>query len=112
VATELWSSDLWYLVCLVCTGLCPTRCWIFLIVGWASREDGSIAIWKMVPHWLVWCLWRERNAWHFEDIEQTISDLKLLFFNTLFEWVLGLGIHSIHSLVELIDLCKFDSFYP
>ena len=38
-------------------------------------------------------------------IEQTILELKLLFFQMLYEWVLGHGIFSFHSLVVLIDFC-------
>jgi hypothetical protein len=51
--------------------------------------------------------WRERNARHFEDLERTILELKLFFFQTLYDWVLGLGIFSFHSLVELIDFFNF-----
>jgi hypothetical protein len=77
---------------------------------WVVRKLGSawsLVVWKFVPHCLMWYIWRERNDWHFEDRERTILELKLLFFQTLFEWVVGLGICSIHSLVELIDLCTF-----
>ena len=36
----------------------------------------------LIPHCLLWCLWRERNSRCFEDIERSIPDLKLLFFRT------------------------------
>jgi hypothetical protein len=36
--------------------------------------------------------------------ERTLLEIKLLFFHTLLEWVIGLGNCSIHSIVELIDL--------
>ena len=77
-------------------------CWM----GWFRRHD-SVLVWKMIPHCLIWCLWRERNARHFEDSERHLHELKSLFFHTLFEWVLGSGVSSIHSILELIDLCKF-----
>ena len=44
-------------------------------------------IWLMVPHCLLWCLWRERNSRCFEDKERSISDLKLVFFKTLMDWL-------------------------
>ena len=66
-----------------------------------------IVIWRVVPHCVIWCLWWERSTHHFEDCERTIPMLKFLFFQTLFEWVVGLGLYSIDSLVELIDLCAF-----
>ena len=37
---------------------------------------------SLIPHCLLWCLWRERNSRYFEDIERSIPDLKLLFFRT------------------------------
>ena len=78
-----------------------------LLSGWLGNLGlhGSLVVWRVVPHCVIWCLWRERNAWHFENCERTIPALKLLFFQTLYEWVVGLGIFSIHGLVELIDLC-------
>ena len=39
-------------------------------------------IWSIIPHCLLWCLWRERNSRCFEDIESSFPDLKLLFFRT------------------------------
>jgi hypothetical protein len=63
-------------------------------------------IWWVVPHCVLWCLWRERSARHFEDCERTILELKLLFFQLLYEWIRGLGIFSINSLVDLMDLCN------
>jgi hypothetical protein len=75
-------------------------------LGWLGCHN-SILVWKMAPHCLVWCLWRERNARHFEDSERTINELKLFFFHTLFDWYVGFGACSIHCILELIDLCKF-----
>jgi len=44
-----------------------------------------------MKHQEVWCLWPERNARKFEWCEWTISDLKLQFFRTLFEWMTASG---------------------
>jgi hypothetical protein len=62
-------------------------------------------VWRVVPNCVFWCVWRERNARHFEDSETSIPELKSRFFQLLFEWVKGLGIFSISSLVELLDYC-------
>ncbi len=70
------------------------------------KNHGCIGIWCLIPHCVIWCLWQERNARHFEDHERTILELKLFFFQILYDWVLGLGIFSFHSLVELIDFCN------
>jgi hypothetical protein len=39
--------------------------------------------------------------------ERSVPALKLLFFQILYEWVFTLGLFSINSMVELIDLCSF-----
>jgi hypothetical protein len=50
-------------------------------LGNRGRHE-SILIWKMIPHCLIWCLWRERNSRHFEDSARTAFELKLFFFLT------------------------------
>ena len=72
--------------------------------GLFGRRRNTV-VWRVVPHCVFWCLWRESNACHFEDIEHTILDLKLQLYQLLYEWIKGLGIFSINSLVELLDLC-------
>jgi hypothetical protein len=44
---------------------------------WSGRfaRRGNAAIWCMIPHFLMWGLWRERNAWTFEGCEKTSHDL-------------------------------------
>jgi hypothetical protein len=76
---------------------------------WQGRlsDHQNMVVWKIVPHCLMWYLWRERNARHFEDCKRYTSALKLLFFQTLYDLVLNLGLFSINSMVELIDLCTF-----
>ena len=82
-----------------------------LWAGWLGcfnrHRHRHVAIWRVVPHCVMWCIWRERNARHFEDCELTIPELKLLFFQTLYEWVVSLGCFSLDFLVELIDICTF-----
>ena len=101
------ASDLWSLVFGV-QWVMP-RTVLELFRGWMGKlgRCNSLLVWKMVPHCLVGCLWREQNARHFEDTECTIPELKLFFFHTLFDWVVGSGGFSIHSILELIDHCTF-----
>jgi hypothetical protein len=90
-------------------------CWVMpgqvlqLWAGWqiCVGDTKNLVVWRMVPHCVMWCLWRERNARHFEDSDRSIVDLKLLFFQTLYEWVNSLGFCSINSITELIDYCSF-----
>jgi len=37
----------------------------------------------------MWGLWCERNAWHFEDVEMSVLELRRNVLNTLFVWVLA-----------------------
>ena len=63
----------------------------------------------MVPHCLLWCLWRERNGRCFEDKERSISDLKLFFFSTLMDWLVVLQNQSFLSFLDFLDSCNFFS---
>jgi hypothetical protein len=105
VATDLWSMVF---------GMFGVQ-WVMphtvldLFHGWLGKfgRYDTIKVWKMIPHSLIWCLWRERNARHFEDLERSLPELKLFFFQTLLDWVVGSHVYSIHSIAELIDLCSF-----
>ena len=41
----------------------------------------------------------------FEGNERSIHNLKLSFFQTLFEWVNASGVSSFNSLHDLLDFC-------
>ena len=64
-------------------------------------------IWSIVPHCLMWCLWRERNSRCFEDIERSILDLKLFFFRTLLDWLFALQKKPFPSFIDFLDSCNF-----
>ena len=68
-------------------------CWVmpFSVVGLLACWQGRFGchrngdIWMVVPHCLMWCIWKERNSRCFEDKERSMPDLKLLFFRTLLD---------------------------
>ena len=64
-------------------------------------------IWSIVPHGLMWCLWRERNSRCFEDIDRPIPDLKLFFFRTLLDRLFALQKKSFPSFFDFLDSCNF-----
>ena len=105
LAWELWSMVLglfrvhWVMLCHV----------LDFWAGWQGHYGNhcNLVVWRMVPHCVMWCLWRERNGRHFEDCKGSVSALILLFFHTLYEWVFSLGIFSINSMTDLIDYCSF-----
>jgi hypothetical protein len=43
--------------------------------------------WRLAPLCLLWCIWRERNAWLFEDVETSIVELRKRLLNTLYIWI-------------------------
>jgi hypothetical protein len=57
-------------------------CW------WTSGRPRSVAIWKMVPTCLLWCVWKERNNRCFEDLERSLDDF-FFFFHTLYLWMVA-----------------------
>ena len=83
------AMDLWSMV-LVLFGVS----WVMLqsIVGLLACWQGKFGhhrnghIWLIVPHCLMWCLWRERNRC-FEDNERSIPELKLSFFSLELYWI-------------------------
>jgi hypothetical protein len=54
------------------------NCW----QGSLGRHQNFV-IWKAIPHCLMWCLWRERNARTFEGCELSVVELKLQFYRSL-----------------------------
>ena len=64
-------------------------------------------IWGLIPHCIMWCLWRERNARCFEGCEMSIQDLKKFVLNTIWEWAAAQGLVSGYSLLDFIGTCSF-----
>ena len=79
------------------------------LLGWWQGSFGrhwNGYIWSIVPHGLMWSLWRERNS-RFEDIERSISDLKLFFFRTLLDWLFALQNQSFPYFIDFLYSCNF-----
>ena len=75
---------------------------------WQGNLGGhqNIVIWRAVPHCMMWCLWRERNARTFEGCETSVVDLKLQFYRCLFDWLTNTGLFSFSNVFDLIDICS------
>jgi hypothetical protein len=50
------------------------ECW------WKSRRPRNVAIWKMVPICIFWCVWKEINLRYFKDFESSMEDILASFF--------------------------------
>ena len=65
----------------------------------------------IVPHCLMWCIWKERNSRCFEDSEHSMPDLKFLFFRTLLDCFSLWRNQPFSSILDLLDLCNFCIWY-
>ena len=68
----------------------------------------NAVIWRAVPHCVLWCLWRERNARTFEGCETSVVDLKLHFYRLLLDWLSVTGLFNFTNVIDLIDSCSFE----
>ena len=91
------AFDLWFMVStLFGIHWIMPKTVVELLACWQGKfgRHRNAAIWMVVPHCLMWCIWQERNNRHFEDLERSVSDLKLFFLKTLLDWVVVLGFRS------------------
>ena len=87
-------------------------CWVMpmsvveLLACWQGQfgRHRNRYIWIVVPHCLIWCIWKKRNSRCFEDSDCSMPDLKLLSFRTLiYVW----RNQPFSSILDLLDLCNF-----
>ena len=62
----------------------------------------NAAIWKIVPHCLIWYIWQERNARNFEGCEWSIIELKSFFLFSLLDSDRALQAFSCDSFSDLL----------
>ena len=64
-------------------------------------------LWRIVPHCLLWCIWRKRNARSFEGCERSMLEIKSFFFlHTLLDWSVVFCHFTCSSLPVLLDHCN------
>ena len=105
VAMDLWSMVLG----LFGVSWVMPKSVVGLLACWQGRfgHHRNDHIWIIIPHSLMWCLWRERSSRCFEDNKRSISDLKLFFFTTLVDWLSALRNQSYSSFLDFLDFCNF-----
>jgi hypothetical protein len=57
----------------------PNRVADLFACWWTGGRSRSAMVWKMLPVWLLWSLWRERNVRCFEDLERSLEELNSMF---------------------------------
>ena len=104
IAQEIW--DLAFSMFGVCWVM-PRRV-MDLLHCWPRITRQTVRdIWGLIPHCIMWCLWRERNTRCFEGCEMPIQDLKKFVLNTIWEWAAAQGLVSGYSLLDFIGTCSF-----
>jgi hypothetical protein len=75
--------------------------------SWRGQRGNCtvLQIWRMASLCVMWCLWRERNAWSFEDRELGLIELKKRVLQSLFSWRVLWHSSQVSMLVEFLDLC-------
>ncbi len=79
-----------------------------LLTGWNGLLGNSEAgkVWKMIPHCLMWSLWRERNERTFNGMEKSIPAIKFYFLHTLLDWAKASHLAYSSSFSDLVELCS------
>ena len=106
VVREVWSFFLrsfgvpWVFPDSVCEVLSGWHNW------WGKK---SSSIWNLVPHVIMWNIWRERNGCTFEDKEQPIGKVIELLMGDLYDWSIVWGLSSSHSLGDFLESLSLSS---
>jgi hypothetical protein len=84
------ACSVWYAIfsCFWLSWVMPSSVMGLFACWWMGVRFQSAIVCKMVPLYLIWCLWLERNARCFEDFERPMEELMtfFFFFYTLFTW--------------------------
>jgi hypothetical protein len=85
VARDLWS----YVLILFGVEWVMLRTVLELLNSWEAAIGCGHAkeAWRLAPLCLMWCIWRERNARLFDDVETSMVELRKRLLNTLYFWI-------------------------
>ena len=104
------AQELWNMVCSLFGVYWVMPCgFVDLLASWLGKLNRykTKLLWSMIPHFLMWIIWTERNVRTFEGSEKSVHELKLLFFQTLFDWANTSGVFTFNSLPDMLDFCTF-----
>jgi hypothetical protein len=77
-----------------------------LLTSWGAASGSRHAkeVWRLAPLCLLWCIWRERNARLFEDVETPMVELRKRLLNTLYSWIAPHHSLSVFTFVDFLNL--------
>ena len=110
------SQELWNMVCSLFGVQWVMPCSVMeLLACWSNKFNKlrSKELWRIIPHCLMWVIWRVRNTHTFDGNERSIHELKLLFFQTfLIGQMLRVFLLLFHYLICLIFVLSLLVFFP
>lgn len=74
--------------------------WCCWLIGEINLE--AKPLWKLIPLYLTRCIWREHNAWNFEDFERAVIELKAIVFNTRYVWAATYNCSCFSNFLEFL----------
>jgi hypothetical protein len=101
IARDLWS----YILIVFGVQWVMSRTVLELLNSWGAAIGCGRAkeAWRLAPLCLLWCIWRERNAWLFEDVKTSMVELRKRLLNTLYIWI---AFHHSLSVFTYVDFLK------
>jgi hypothetical protein len=102
-----WSCDLWsYILILFGVEWVMPRTVLELLTSWGASVGYGRAkeAWQLAPLCLLWCIWRERNARLFEDVETSMVDLRKRLLNMLYIWIVSHHCLNDFTYVDFLNL--------
>ena len=82
---------------------------VYLIASWSGKSCRlkTKLLWSVIPHCLMWVIWRERNTCTLKGMKGRFMSWKLFFLQTLLEWANGSSFVTFMSLLDMLDFCTF-----
>jgi hypothetical protein len=108
VARDLWS----YVLILFGVEWVMPRTVLELLNSWGAAIGCGHAkeAWRLAPLCLLWCIWRERNARLFDDVETSMVELRKRLLNTLYFWIAPHHSLSVFTYVDFLNLFSVRPF--
>jgi hypothetical protein len=77
-----------------------------LLTSWSALFGYGPAkeVWRLVPLCLMWYIWPERNARHFEDVETSMVKLRKRLLNTLYIWMASQHSLNVFTYADFLNL--------
>jgi len=108
VARDLWS----YILTLFGVEWVMPRMVLELLTNWGASFGYGPAkeVWRLVLWCLMWCIWQERNARHFEDVETSMVELSKRLLYMLYIWMSPHHSLNVFTYANFLNLFSIRSY--